>query len=117
MSLILACWRVFECADKCPFHLRAFMPPLELHVPVQVTDMMDVSKQAWCEQPWKVLTGGMCFEKTHGGSGFWDWLEAHPATEDGFSRAMTEVDSLGESCKNVTGGYACVLGRSVTPRG
>ena len=58
--------------------------------------MMDVGKEAQAEQPWRVLTGGDCFRKTHGGIGPWEWLHAHPALEDGFSRAMAEVDSMGD---------------------
>lgn len=59
--------------------------------------MMDLSKQAWDAQPWRVLTGGKCFEKTHDGTPFFDWLQAHPKVEHGFHRAMGEIESLGEA--------------------
>ena len=72
------------------------MPNSSQPLAVQVTSVMDLGKECQAEQPWRVLTGGNCFEKTHGGTGPWDWLRAHPALEDGFSKAMAECDSLGD---------------------
>ena len=57
--------------------------------------MMDLSKQAWDAQPWRVRTGGKCFEKTHDGVPFFEYLQAHPKIEHGFSRAMGEIETLG----------------------
>jgi hypothetical protein len=74
---------------------RARTVSLNCKLAAQVVDMMDLSKQAWDAQPWRVLTGGKCFEKTHDGTPFFEWLQAHPKVEHGFSRAMGEIETLG----------------------
>ena len=60
--------------------------------------MTDHNKPAWDELLWGVRTGDPPFEHTHNGMSEFEWLRANPAEEDKFSKAMKEVDSLGEAC-------------------
>ena len=59
--------------------------------------MTDHNKPAWDELLWGVRTGDPPFEYTHNGMSEFEWLKANPSEEDKFSKAMKEVDSLGEA--------------------
>ncbi len=64
---------------------------------MQVLHMTDHNKPAWDELLWGVRTGDPPFEYTHNGMSEFEWLKANPSEEDKFSKAMKEVDSLGEA--------------------
>ena len=64
---------------------------------MQVLHMTDHNKPAWDELLWGVRTGNPPFEYTHNGMSEFEWLKANPSEEDKFSKAMKEVDSLGEA--------------------
>jgi len=63
--------------------------------------MTDHNKPAWDVLLWATRTGDLAFEHTHNGKSEFEWLKANPAEEDKFSKAMKEVDSLGESFKSL----------------
>ena len=65
---------------------------------MQVLHMTDHNKPAWDVLHWATSTGDLAFEHTHQGLSEFEWLKANPAEEDKFSKAMKEVDSLGEAC-------------------
>ena len=65
---------------------------------MQVLHMTDHNKPAWDMLHWATCTGDLAFEHTHKGLSEFEWLKANPAEEDKFSKAMKEVDSLGEAC-------------------
>ena len=62
--------------------------------------MTDHNKPAWDELLWGLQTGDPCFEHTHDGLSEFEWLKENPKEEDKFSKAMKEVDSLGEIQQN-----------------
>ena len=62
---------------------------------MQVLHQTDHNKPAWDGLAWAVRTGGRPFERAHDGLDQFAWLKAHPAEEDKFSRAMSEIDALG----------------------
>ena len=62
--------------------------------------MTDHNKPAWDVLLWATRTGDLAFEYTHDGKSEFEWLKANPAEEDKFSKAMKEVDSLGEAFKS-----------------
>ena len=64
---------------------------------MQVLHMTDHNKPAWDVLHWATSTGDLAFEHTHQGLSEFEWLKANPAEEDKFSKAMKEVDSLGEA--------------------
>ena len=66
---------------------------------MQVLHMTDHNKPAWDMLHWATCTGDLAFEHTHKGLSEFEWLKANPAEEDKFSKAMKEVDSLGEAYK------------------
>ncbi len=54
-------------------------------------------KPGWDELAWAVKTSDkVAFEKRHDGLSFFQWLRSDPDQEDIFSKAMKEVDSMGE---------------------
>ena len=62
---------------------------------MQVLHQTDHNKPAWDQLAWGVRTGGQPFEETHGGLSQFAWLKTKPAEEQKFSKAMTEIDSMG----------------------
>ena len=62
---------------------------------MQVLHQTDHNKPAWDGLAWAVRTGGRPFERSHDGLDQFSWLKAHPAEEDKFSRAMSEIDAMG----------------------
>ena len=78
-------------------------------VPMQVLHQTDHNKPAWDQLAWGVRTGGQPFEETHGGLSQFAWLKMKPAEEQKFSKAMTEIDSMGgalrmtQACSRLAG--------------
>ena len=62
---------------------------------MQVLHQTDHNKPAWDQLAWGVRTGGQPFEETHGGLSQFAWLKTKPAEEQKFSKAMTDIDSMG----------------------
>ena len=60
--------------------------------------MVENDKPAWDEMLWSIKTGENAFRHTHDGMSEFEFFEANPDREVIFSRAMHEVDSLGERC-------------------
>ena len=74
---------------------------------MQILHQTDHNKPAWDHLAWGVRTGGQPFEETHGGLGQFAWLKTKPAEEQKFSKAMTEIDSMGRVCRACPTLQAC----------
>ncbi len=55
------------------------------------------NQPAFDELAWAVRTGGNAWRKTHDSLSQFEWLQQDPKEEHKFSKAMQQVDGLGET--------------------
>lgn len=58
------------------------------------------NQPAFDELAWAVRTGGNAWRKTHDGLSQFEWLQQDPKEEHKFSKAMQQVDGLGEQASH-----------------
>ncbi len=65
-------------------------------VPLQMLHFTEHNQPAFDELAWAVRTNGNAWKKTHEGLSQFEWLQRDPKEEHKFSKAMQQVDGLGE---------------------